>query len=251
MYHPPGYLWALPPGKFASDGRRPTIRDVAAQAGVSIGTASKALNGQGKLRAATRDRVAAAARELGFAPNVLAKALLAGRTYTVGLITSDSFGRFSIPVMLGAEDAPPTWRSRCPSSCSTPGRRLLASPWWPPHPARSPGSCWAHAATCASLSARRSRWSAFLAAFRLAVPLVIWPADALTPAHAGNVWALYAAVLAVYGPFSCQCERRKANLALAMLVVAVTRAWQRSVTIITIGLLRTAAGPLLAPGIVV
>jgi LacI family transcriptional regulator len=82
-----------------------TIRDVAAQAGVSIGTASKALNGQGKLRAETRDRVAAAARELGFSPNVLARGLLAGRTYTVGLITTDSFGRFSIPVMLGAEDA--------------------------------------------------------------------------------------------------------------------------------------------------
>jgi LacI family transcriptional regulator len=78
---------------------------VAAQAGVSIGTASKALNGQGKLRAATRERVVAAATELGFAPNVLAKALLAGRSYTVGLITTDSFGRFSIPVMLGAEDA--------------------------------------------------------------------------------------------------------------------------------------------------
>ncbi|MGB6453256.1 MAG: LacI family DNA-binding transcriptional regulator [Streptosporangiaceae bacterium] len=82
-----------------------TIRDVAALAGVSIGTASKALNGQGKLRQQTRDRVAAAARELGFAPNVLARALLAGRTYTVGVVTSDSFGRFSIPVMLGAEDA--------------------------------------------------------------------------------------------------------------------------------------------------
>jgi LacI family transcriptional regulator len=87
------------------DTRRVTIRDVAAQAGVSIGTASKALNGQGKLRAETRDRVAAAARALGFSPNVLARALLAGRTYTVGLITTDSFGRFSIPVMLGAEDA--------------------------------------------------------------------------------------------------------------------------------------------------
>ena len=74
-------------------------------AGVSIGTASKALNGQGKLRAETRDRVAAAARELGFATNVLARGLLAGRTYTVGVITTDSFGRFSIPVMLGAEDA--------------------------------------------------------------------------------------------------------------------------------------------------
>jgi LacI family transcriptional regulator len=85
--------------------RRATIRDVAAEAGVSIGTASKALNGQGKLRAETRERVAEAAQRLGFAPNTLAQALLAGRSFTVGLITTDSFGRFSIPVMLGAEDA--------------------------------------------------------------------------------------------------------------------------------------------------
>src|SRR5450755_577221 len=85
--------------------RRATIRDVAAEAGVSIGTASKALNGQGRLRPETRERVAEAARRLGFAPNPLAQALLAGRTYTVGMITTDSFGRFSIPVMLGAEDA--------------------------------------------------------------------------------------------------------------------------------------------------
>jgi LacI family transcriptional regulator len=85
--------------------RRVTIRDVAAAAGVSIGTASKALNGQGKLRAETRERVAEAAERLGFAPNTLAQALLAGRSFTVGLITTDSFGRFSIPVMLGAEDA--------------------------------------------------------------------------------------------------------------------------------------------------
>jgi LacI family transcriptional regulator len=85
--------------------RRVTIRDVAAEAGVSIGTASKALNGQGKLRAETRERVAEVAHRLGFAPNTLAQALLAGRSFTVGLITTDSFGRFSIPVMLGAEDA--------------------------------------------------------------------------------------------------------------------------------------------------
>jgi LacI family transcriptional regulator len=85
--------------------RRATIRDVAAAAGVSIGTASKALNGQGKLRPETRERVAEAAARLGFAPNTLAQALLAGRSFTVGLITTDSFGRFSIPVMLGAEDA--------------------------------------------------------------------------------------------------------------------------------------------------
>src|SRR4249920_1331828 len=79
--------------------RRVTIRDVAAEAGVSIGTASKALNGQGKLRAETRERVAEVAQRLGFAPNTLAQALLAGRSFTVGLITTDSFGRFSIPVV--------------------------------------------------------------------------------------------------------------------------------------------------------
>ncbi|MDR0345387.1 MAG: LacI family DNA-binding transcriptional regulator, partial [Nocardiopsaceae bacterium] len=55
------------------DTRRVTIREVAALAGVSIGTASKALNGQGRLRPETRERVTAAARELGFAPNVLAR----------------------------------------------------------------------------------------------------------------------------------------------------------------------------------
>jgi LacI family transcriptional regulator len=85
--------------------RRATIRDVAESAGVSVGTASKALNGQGKLRAETIERVMRAAERLGFAPNTLAQALLAGRSFTVGLITTDSFGRFSIPVMLGAEDA--------------------------------------------------------------------------------------------------------------------------------------------------
>jgi LacI family transcriptional regulator len=85
--------------------RRATIRDVAVAAGVSVGTASKALNGQGKLRPETVERVLRAADQLGFAPNALARALLAGRSYTVGLITTDTFGRFSIPVMVGAEDA--------------------------------------------------------------------------------------------------------------------------------------------------
>jgi len=86
--------------------RRPaTISDVASLAEVSVGTASKALNGRGQLRAETRERVLAAADQLGFHPNALARGLLAGRSFTVGLITTDSFGRFSIPVMLGVEDA--------------------------------------------------------------------------------------------------------------------------------------------------
>ena len=82
-----------------------TIRDVAELAGVSVGTASKALNGRGRLRRETREQVLAAADQLGFRPNTLARGLLEGRTYTVGLVTDDSFGRFSLPVLLGAESA--------------------------------------------------------------------------------------------------------------------------------------------------
>ncbi|WP_432494671.1 LacI family DNA-binding transcriptional regulator [Kineococcus auxinigenes] len=82
----------------------PRIVDVAALAGVSPGTASKALNGTGQLRAETRERVRRAAEQLGFTPDSLGRGLSSGRSYTVGLITTDSFGRFSIPVMLGAEN---------------------------------------------------------------------------------------------------------------------------------------------------
>jgi LacI family transcriptional regulator len=85
--------------------RRIGIADVAALAGVSLGTASKALNGRGTLREETRARVRAAADKLGFAPSSIARSLLTGRTFTVGIITTDSYGRFSIPVMRGVEDS--------------------------------------------------------------------------------------------------------------------------------------------------
>ena len=74
-------------------------------AGVSVATASKAINGRKQVRDSTRQRVVAAAQELSFTPNSLARALLAGRTGTVGLLTSDLEGRFVIPILMGAEDA--------------------------------------------------------------------------------------------------------------------------------------------------
>lgn len=92
----------------ASGGKRrsaTTIRDVAHAAGVAISTASKALNGQGQLRPETRRRVHDAAQRLGFRPNDLAQSLMRGRSCTVGLLTTDSFGRFSMPLMMGIEDA--------------------------------------------------------------------------------------------------------------------------------------------------
>ncbi|GIE84452.1 LacI family DNA-binding transcriptional regulator [Actinoplanes regularis] len=84
--------------------RPATIRDVAALAGVSVGTASKALNGRGSLRAETVARVRRAAGQLDFRPNQAARSLHADRTYTVGMITTDTIGRFSIPLLIGAED---------------------------------------------------------------------------------------------------------------------------------------------------
>ena len=83
----------------------PTVRDVARLAGVSAGTVSKVLNGRGQLREQTRARVQDAASKLGFRPNHLARSLVEGRTYTVGLLTSDRFGRFSMPLIEGIEDS--------------------------------------------------------------------------------------------------------------------------------------------------
>jgi LacI family transcriptional regulator len=81
-----------------------TIHDVARASNVSIGTVSKALNNSGRLRQATRDKIAAVALELGFRPNDLAQSLHRGRSLTVGLISTDAFGRFTIPIMEGIEE---------------------------------------------------------------------------------------------------------------------------------------------------
>jgi LacI family transcriptional regulator len=81
----------------------PTIRDVAKAAGVSVGTVSKALNKTGTIAPETRSRVIEAAEKLQFRPNTLAKSLQSGLSGTVGPISSDSFGRFTMPIMEGLE----------------------------------------------------------------------------------------------------------------------------------------------------
>lgn len=85
--------------------RAVTISQVAALAGASTGTASTALNGRGALRPETRLRVQQAADQLGFVANAAARCLQTGRTHTVGMITTDTIGRISIPMLIGAEDA--------------------------------------------------------------------------------------------------------------------------------------------------
>ena len=93
-----------PPPRSERAGRNgPTIRDVARLAEVSIGTASKALNAGGRLKQETRDKVLNAAREIGYRPNSLAQSLHRTRSMTVGIISNDNFGRFTLPIVQALE----------------------------------------------------------------------------------------------------------------------------------------------------
>ncbi|HEY6739986.1 MAG TPA: LacI family DNA-binding transcriptional regulator [Actinopolymorphaceae bacterium] len=67
---------------------RPTSRDVAALAGVSVATVSYVVNGRDARRVGpeTRERVLAAARELGYAPNTSARGLRRRRTERIALV---------------------------------------------------------------------------------------------------------------------------------------------------------------------
>jgi DNA-binding LacI/PurR family transcriptional regulator len=66
--------------------RRPTIADVAARAGVSIGAVSFALNGKPGVSAATRARILAVADDLGWRPNSAARSLSFARAGAVGFV---------------------------------------------------------------------------------------------------------------------------------------------------------------------
>ena len=80
-----------------------TIRDVARLAGVSIGAASKALNANGRLSAETRAKVLEIAKAIDYRPNNLAQSLRRARSMTVGILSTDSFGRFTFPIVEALE----------------------------------------------------------------------------------------------------------------------------------------------------
>jgi LacI family transcriptional regulator len=65
---------------------QPTINDVAARAGVSKKTVSRVINGEEGLKGATRERIQAAIKELGYVPNPQARALALRRNSTLVLL---------------------------------------------------------------------------------------------------------------------------------------------------------------------
>jgi LacI family transcriptional regulator len=81
-----------------------TIKDVARLAGVGVGTASRVISGKGSFSEAAAARVGAAARELGFRPSAIARALSLQSTGTIGVFVPDFKGPFYGP-LLDAIDA--------------------------------------------------------------------------------------------------------------------------------------------------
>jgi LacI family transcriptional regulator, galactose operon repressor len=71
---------------------RPTIRDVAERAGVSIATVSRVLNGKADVSAQTRTRVREVARSIGYSVDLAARELVTQQTRVVAIVVGDNAG---------------------------------------------------------------------------------------------------------------------------------------------------------------
>ncbi|MEQ6899454.1 LacI family DNA-binding transcriptional regulator [Microbacterium sp. KR10-403] len=80
--------------------RRATIHDVAAAAGVSVSTVSKAVNGRYGVSPVTVERVLAAVRELGYESSLIASSMRSRRTGVIGVLVAD-FEPFSAEILKG------------------------------------------------------------------------------------------------------------------------------------------------------
>jgi LacI family transcriptional regulator len=89
----------------SSTGKAPTIRDVAARAGVSTATVSRSLRRSPDVRPQTRARVEDAARELRYRPSGVARSLKLRSTRTIGVIVTDIGNPYFPQVVSAIEDA--------------------------------------------------------------------------------------------------------------------------------------------------
>ena len=93
----------MPPGAQTGRSRRPTLVDVAARAGVSIGTASNVLNHPHKVAPATVAKVEDVIAELGFSRNSIASALASGDSRTLGLVVATLQNSLFVDIARGAQ----------------------------------------------------------------------------------------------------------------------------------------------------
>src|SRR3712207_3601443 len=95
--------------------RRATLKDVARAAGVSQSTTSRALSGEGYVAPAVRERVVAAAEELGYVAHAMARSLRKQNSRSVGVLVSDLRNSFYAELAAGlATAARPPGKRRWP-----------------------------------------------------------------------------------------------------------------------------------------
>lgn len=84
-------------------GRRPTIHDVAAAAGVSTGTVSRVAGGHARVAPETRAQVLQAMASIGYQPNAAARAMRTNRSKSIGFLMPDIGNQVVAKVASGAE----------------------------------------------------------------------------------------------------------------------------------------------------
>jgi LacI family transcriptional regulator len=82
-----------------------TIRDVAREAGVSVASVSRVINGHGNVREETRQRILAAVRSLRYVPHSGARSLSTQRSNVIGVLLPDLYGEFFSELIRGIDAA--------------------------------------------------------------------------------------------------------------------------------------------------
>lgn len=80
-----------------------TIKDIAHQAGVSISTVSRVINGNYPVRQEVREKVEKAMKDLEYHPNAIARSLRSNKTKLVALVVADLSNRFFMEIAKGLE----------------------------------------------------------------------------------------------------------------------------------------------------
>jgi DNA-binding LacI/PurR family transcriptional regulator len=97
-------VWMYFKGGFARCLLITTIYEIAKHVGVSPATVSRALSGKGYVRKELREKILQVAKEMDYHPNTLARSLVTGQSFIIGLVLPDITNPFFPAIARGVED---------------------------------------------------------------------------------------------------------------------------------------------------
>ena len=103
-----------------------SIRDIAREAGVTVGTVSRALNNYPDVSPTTRERIVETAQRLGYRPNQMARNLSSKHNHNIALVLSGDPGNAEASRLMGAAlgSLPPPTGTAARPRASKPARAL-------------------------------------------------------------------------------------------------------------------------------